>query len=575
MVNEIGGNTLTMKKMSYKLLTLLLVGILLLTACSNNSKETMNHEKPEGAPDTWIADRTIKGLVFMSDGDVSAGMNPEIAAELKKKTGITLELQGITVEDSTEALTTGLASGDLPDFVAYYLDHSGRPEMQILLKAGREGMFHDLTPMLKETEIYSKYFEEGYLPKDTKDNIMFRDEFKGASYFAHMSMAREPGTVKRKYVGGPYILKEIVDQLGIDPMEIDTTEELRDLAVKIKEGNFKDENGKPVTPIGPTAWGGADRDFIFNDLVWSGETGEKFLKDEDGKIKHEAQTGYGLKRVNFVRDLLAENLLHPEFFTMEENRAKEGIVNKSFGIVADMHNYVVQNNDMKYVPLGPIDTVEGDYQMQLTYKSGYAGWSIPKTTEYPEDIVKLADFLASREGKLLSQYGIEGRDYTLDEKGNPIVKKEVLELKENDPAQAAKLGFRGAGSYWAEHLGYTDIDNMADFGEFEYGARVAGEDTQAAEKIIEMWNYDERLKNAQVIDGSTPKSFIFELENGDNLNIALDTYNENLLRAYYSKSEKEAAQILQDSKELLEKSGLNEYIKLIEKKEKEGTTIRF
>ncbi|MEC1524501.1 extracellular solute-binding protein [Neobacillus niacini] len=564
-----------MKRVSYKFLTLLLISIMLLAACTEKKSSTESREKPENAPDTWIADRTIKGLVFMSDGDVSADMNPEIAAELKKRTGITLELQGITVEDSTEALTSGLAAGDLPDFIAYYLDHSGRPEMQILLKGAREGMFHDLTPMLKETKIYSKYFEDGYLPADTKNNVMFREEFKGSSYFVHMAIPRKPGTVSRKYVGGPYILKDIVDQLGINPAEIDTHEELRDLAEKIKAANLKDVNGKPITPIGPTAWGGADRDFIFNDLVWTGSKGEKFLKDKDGKIKHESQTDYGLERVNFIRGLLADGLLHPEFFTMPENKAKEGVVNKSFGIVADFHNYLPENLDMKYVPLGPIDTAQGDYQMELAYKSGYAGWSIPTTTEHPEDIVKLADYLASREGKLLSQYGLEGRDYTLDEKGNPIVNKEVLELKANDPEAAAKLGFRGVRSYWAEHLGYTDIDNVADFGEFEYGANVAGADTASAEKIIEMWNYDEKLKNAKVIDGSSPKSFIYEYENGDNLNIALDTYNENLLRAYYSKSEDEAKKILEDSKKLLEKSGLEDYIKLIEKKEKEGTTIRF
>ncbi|MEH7273653.1 extracellular solute-binding protein [Neobacillus vireti] len=564
-----------MKRVSYKFLTLLLISIMLLAACTEKKSSTESREKPEGAPDTWIADRTIKGLVFMSDGDVSAGMNPEIAEELKKRTGITLELQGITVEDSTEALTSGLAAGDLPDFIAYYLDHSGRPEMQILLKGAREGMFHDLTPMLKETKIYSKYFEEGYLPADTKNNVMFREEFKGSSYFVHMAIQRNPGDVTRKYVGGPYILKDIVDQLGINPAEIDTHEEIRDLAEKIKAANLKDVNGKPITPIGPTIWGGADRDFIFNDLVWTGSKGEKFLKDKDGKIKHEAQTDYGLERVNFIRGLLTDGLLHPEFFTMPENKAKEGVVNKSFGIVADMHNYLPENLDMKYIPLGPIDTAQGDYQMELPYKSGYAGWSIPTTTEHPEDIVKLADYLASREGKLLSQYGLEGRDYTLDEKGNPIVKKEVLELKENDPEAAAKLGFRGVRSYWAEHLGYTDVDPLADFGEVEYGANVAGADTSSADKIIEMWNYDEKLKNAKVIDGSSPKSFIFEYENGDNLNIALDTYNENLLRAYYSKSEDEAKKILEDSKKLLEKSGLEDYIKLIEKKEKEGTTIRF
>ena len=133
-----------------------------------------------------------------------------------------------------------------------------------------------------------------------------------------------------------------------------------------------------------------NEDAIFNDLVWTGDSGEKFLKDENGKLLHESQTDYGLKRIEFVQKLMSEKLMHPEFFTMEENRAKEGIVNKSFGIVSDMHNYIVQNNDLKYIPLGPMNTVEGEYQMQLTYKSGYAGWSIPSTTENPEDIVKLA-----------------------------------------------------------------------------------------------------------------------------------------------------------------------------------------
>lgn len=563
-----------MRKGSIKIVTLFLVLVVLLTACSTSSNETAGHEKPEGKPDTWIADRTIKGLVFESDGDVSAAMNPEIAAELKKKTGITLELQGVT-GDETDALTSGLAAGDLPDFIAYYLNDSGRPEMQVLLKAAREGMFTDLTPLLKNTKIYSKYFQDGYLPKDTKDNVMFRKEFNGSTYFVHMAISREPGKVTRKYVGGPYILKEIVDKLGIDPAKIDTSEKLYELAKKIKAANFKDVNGKPITPIGPTAWGGKDRDFIFNDLVWTGSSGEKFLKDKNGEIKHESQTDYGYKRVQFVRQLFSEGLLHPEFFTMEENKAKEGIVNKSFGIVADMHNYVVQNSDMKYVPLGPLNTASGEYQMTLPYKSGYAGWSIPKTTDHPEDIVKLADFLASREGKLLSEYGLEGRDYTLDAKGNPIVKKEVLDLKKNDPAAAAKLGFRGAGSYWAEHLGYTDMDNLADFGEDEYGDKTAGENTQTPEKILKLWNYDEKYKKAKIIDGSSPKTFMFEFKNGENLNIALDSYNENLVRAYYSKSDAEAKNILDDSKSMLEKAGLQDYIELLKQKEKEGVTILF
>ena len=91
---------------------------------------------------------------------------------------------------------------------------------------------------------------------------------------------------------------------------------------------------------------------------------------------------------------------------------------------------------MKYVPLGPLNTVKGKFRVEKPYKSGANGWAVSSTTEHPEDVVKLADFLASREGKLLGQYGIKGRDYTLDKKGNPHVKPEVLKEVKNDPDKA-------------------------------------------------------------------------------------------------------------------------------------------
>ncbi len=108
---------------------------------------------------------------------------------------------------------------------------------------------------------------------------MFRKEWNGASYLMHMAINRKAGDVGRKTVGGPYIKKEIVDALGIDPLEIDTTQELYDLAVQIKDKHFKDDNGKDISIIGPTAW--ADlivisyRSFSF----WTGISGEKFYEE--------------------------------------------------------------------------------------------------------------------------------------------------------------------------------------------------------------------------------------------------------------------------------------------------------
>ena len=76
------------------IMSLFVVAVLFITGCAPKEEVNMSKEIPEGKPDTWIADRTIKGLVFMSDGDVSAEMNPEIAKELKEKTGITLDYKG-------------------------------------------------------------------------------------------------------------------------------------------------------------------------------------------------------------------------------------------------------------------------------------------------------------------------------------------------------------------------------------------------------------------------------------------------------------------------------------------------
>ena len=61
----------------------------------------------------------------------------------------------------------------------YYLDNSGRPEMKVLNKAAKQGQLTDLKPLLKDTNVYKKYLKKDYLPKDTRDNIMFPKDLDG------------------------------------------------------------------------------------------------------------------------------------------------------------------------------------------------------------------------------------------------------------------------------------------------------------------------------------------------------------------------------------------------------------
>ncbi|BFT75453.1 extracellular solute-binding protein [Paenibacillus sp. P36] len=571
-----------MSKRWVKWVTMPLAASLLLAGCESSTQpaageDTASTTSPStvssGKPATWIADRTIKGLLFIDSDDITKDINPEIAKKVKEMTGITLQMEGVNSQHAIDGLIAGLASNDLPDFIVYYLNNSGRPEMPVILKAAKEDMLTDLTPLIKGTKVFSKYLDDKYLPLDTKNGVMFRPEFNGSSYFIHMNVPREGGYEERKYVSGPYIRKDIAEKLNVDPRKINTTDQVYELAQKIKEGNFKDKNGKDITPIGPRYWGNSNHEngTLFSSLTW-GAIDQGFDKDKDGKIVHESKTEYPLKRIEFVQKLLKEKLMVPDYYAMQENKATEGAINGSFGIIGDMHNYLEFNKDMSYIPLGPINSVDGTYRMNVDYKSGYMAWSIPKTTKNPQDVVKFADFLASREGKLIWQYGLEGRDYTLDAKGNPLVKKEVLELRNKDPKAAKELGFDGVGNGWGGYLGSTDINRLGDFGEMQYADSVSPEANETPLKIADYWGYDEKKKNANINDGYRPLSFINELPTGNELKTALTNYNESIIRAFYAKSMDEAQKILDASKKQLQAAGLDQFEALLQKKDSDPKT---
>lgn len=81
---------------------------------------------------------------------------------------------------------------------------------------------------MKNSEVYSKYYEDDYLPDDTKNNIVFRDDLDGV-YLWQMSIDEIDRSLEynadEEYVGGMYIQKAIADDLGIDTTAINTQED--------------------------------------------------------------------------------------------------------------------------------------------------------------------------------------------------------------------------------------------------------------------------------------------------------------------------------------------------------------
>lgn len=530
----------------------------------------------EAKPDTWIADRVIQVQAYVDDIGSSLPddqLNTPVMQELKKRTGMQIEFLYTPGENDRSVMTAHLATGNLPDMIVSYLNNSTRPEFPILLRAARDGMFENLAPYLKDTKVYSKYMDRGYLPADSYDNITWRKEFDGAAYFFHLSIdAEDTSTLwipEEEYIGGMYIQRAIAEDLGIDVKTIDSTEKLYQLLTQIKEKGFTDVNGNTVTPLGPKYWGGsADAlDYVVTDLHW-GVSGGYNLTDE-GKVLHEAQTDWAMKKIDFIKKLLDEGLMHKEFFTIDETRAKELASNKAVGIIADIHNYVdlIYSSD-DWIPLGPINDYRGVHGKITTGKGGYGQWAVPEGTPNPEEIVKLMDYLSTREGQMLMLYGVEGVSYDLVD-GMPVLKPEVeaaMAAGETKTLQN-KYGaaFDGSGVYGLSYL-ITDVQNTKYFGEPRPGAKEGGTFARAVQIATD---YPQTYR---LVPGLRANAFLTELPEV-NAKVSLLNYNEVLVQAAYADSREKAVQIIESFRKQLDETGIAQFEELVEKLHEENPNL--
>lgn len=550
------------------------------TAVSDTETDT------DGKPDTWIADRTVVIQAYVDDIGYSLPKdleNTPVFKELTERTGIKLEVKYTPGDDDASVMSSQLAAGNIPDVIISYLNDSTRPEFPVLLKAAKEEMFADVSEMMKDSEVYSKYYEEDYLPGDSYKNIVFREDFNGSVYLLPLQIEEIDRTAEylpeSELRGGMYIQSKIADELGVDPRDIKTQDVFYDLLVKIKDGGFEDDNGNPVYPLGPKYWGGSvdSMQHIMRGFNWGvANTDDDYNIDENGNIIHEAETDYVYEKVAYARKLLDEGLMNPEFFTMDATRAEEASKSKNSAIIGDVHNYmdVIYTND-DWVPLGPLNDRTGSNVQTAMGKGANGVWAISSEAENPEEIFAFFDYLSTKEGQLLGQYGIEGVSYEMQD-GNPRVIGETLEkLEKGDEAdkdwliQNVGASFGGNACYLFEMI-ETNRNNIDNFGEARPGSSVASSYQRSIE-IAEEYPIEKKL-----IEGLNPSAFL-STEGLEDVKEQMDLmdYKETLVQAFFAESDEEAEKIIESFKAQLKSAGVEKFeTKLKEIYDEDPTAIR-
>ncbi|MEA4896991.1 MAG: extracellular solute-binding protein [Christensenellaceae bacterium] len=517
-------------------------------------------------PDSWVADRTIVVQAYVDDIGYSLPKNlasTSVMQKIKELTGISLEVRYTPGDSDSAVLASQLAAGNIPDVVVSYLDNSTRKEFPILLKAAKEGMFADVSEFMKNSKVYSKYLEQGYLPDDAYNNITFRKDLDGVYLMQLKIDARDTSLEyipNSEYVGGTYIQKKIVDALGIDPRSIKTQDQFYDLLVKIRDGGFKDDNGNPVYPLGPKYWGGSVDALKYVDTsdFWGvKDRGDYFNIDADGNVKHEAETDYVFAKISFIRKLLKEGLMNPEFFTMDSTRAEEVSKTHNSAIIADVHNYepIIYDNE-DWVPLGPLNDRTGSNAEIVGGKSGRGCWAISADAEKPEEIFRFFDWLSTFEGQLIAQYGVEGVSYNMVD-GHPVLTDEALEkINAGDKdwmIDNIGAAFGGIANYFFEFL-LTDRDNIVYFGESRPGAS-AGSTFEYAVKLATDYPVEKKL-----VKGLTATSYMSVDELADvKTQMDLLNYEDVLVQACFAETDGEVNAIIESFRAQLKSAGVERF----------------
>lgn len=350
----------------------------LATSCSNSEKVSKDDQL-----------ETITILNYIN-ADYSLDDNP-VLKEIEKKAKVKLKIEAPPINNYWERLSIIMASLDLPDLIH-----------------------------LSPNDSYQKYATEGLIiPID--DYIVKYPNIKNTISQDHLDMFKVPNTGKihaiprvhrpNTWVG--IIRKDWLERVGL---EVPNTKEefinvMNAFTNKDPDGNgANDTYGLSLRSIND-----------LQDSYWTGVFGLRPLSiaDENGKVTiHEAQSGY-FEMLDFFRQMYAEKSLDPEFYLNKGvsdmtkfEQSKLGFVAKwtklsdayTLPSIANIKE-IVPNADFSIVM--PLENSDGKRRI-YDIKSIMGGFSITKSCEKPDVVLKFIDWGLSEEGLKLMNLGIKG-----------------------------------------------------------------------------------------------------------------------------------------------------------------------
>lgn len=343
----------------------------------------------------------IELTVFLNhtwyDTESFTGIIPE---EITRRTGIKLVPTKAT--DYTQ-LGVMASSGELPDlvFTSQMMDILSDPEI-----------------CYSYDELIEKYNVDWDIPESDITNAKaFSQDDHYYFVFSHTSSNEDWAKTKAvPMVASIQYRKDMLDELGME--EPTNLEELNNVFEAVKQ------KWLDVTPLvfAVTTW------TLDPFKIYTGSTLQSYTPNDAGGYDITAKTPEFKAYLEYCNSLYQNGYINADNFSWESADAEAAMSSgKAFAVVGNTQGTgaAIKNGLAQIAPDAEI------YEMKplsdntlINSEIGWCGTFITKNNKNPEASIRFLQFLFSEEGQKLSQWGREGIEYTLDDRGMPVFSEE-------------------------------------------------------------------------------------------------------------------------------------------------------
>ncbi|MHA6532985.1 ABC transporter substrate-binding protein [Paenibacillus sp. BAC0078] len=447
-----------MKRKSIKtVFTLMLMSSMLIAGCGggNNNAATNNGNKSEGttnnaATATNAANDTSPVTFSFFGADASPNWNKmqdEVGKVITEKTGVTLNAEyDVGSGGGEQKISLMAASGDVPD---------------LIFAKGNLGKLVDAGLIIDLTDLIDKYAPN--LKKIYGDNMnrlkYSKDDQKIYSIPTNAGVNQQSFDAS----GGFEIQHRVLKELGYPQVKTlaDYEKVLKDYVAKHPE-----TDGQPTIPLTLNADDWKIMITVTNPaFITTGapDDGEYFVDPKTYEAKLHYKRPEEKEYFRWLNNMYAQGLLDKDTFVQKDDQYKAKVASgRVLGLISQEWEYQDGENALKSAGKDDYTYAHFPVTMSDQYKDhsfqsvgiDAAGISITTACKDPVRAIKFLDWLASDEGQVLMNWGIEGKHYTVNAEGKREIPADIQKKKSNDANNFAKE--TGIGLYTALTGHYGD-----------------------------------------------------------------------------------------------------------------------